>query len=799
MNISYHWLKEFVEHDYSPEELAAELTDLGLEATVQSKDYDFTGVVAGLVDDVTPLPDSDHLKLCQVSTGAAETVPVVCGAPNVAKGQIVPLATVGAVLHGGLKLKKSKIRGQVSQGMICAEDELGLSDDHTGIIVLDPETPIGLDFKEYLKSQSDTVIEMDLTPNRGDAFSHLGVARDLAASLGKKVRLPRVDLAEGKTPVEELAKVSISGPDGCHRYAARVIQGVKIGPSPKWLADRLTTIGLRPINNVVDASNYVLMELGHPLHTFDYDKLAKGRIDVYFARNGQTFTTLDGEERKLSDQHLLIADGDGPVALAGIMGGLDSEVTEQTRNILIESAYFAPSVIRRGAKTLDLSSEASKRFERDTDIEGLIFALDRVAALIKELAGGEIARGRLDAYPVRHEPKEITLSTAFTNRLLGTDLTAERMAAHLESLGIETAAESGGQITCRVPLFRPELELPVDLIEEIARIEGYNNLPTIESIQVPLGSIIADSHEWFTGIVSRLVGWGYHQHMSTTLTRGEYCSLFSDAQAVELTNPLSSELAYLRTSLIPGLLQAVSFNERRQQQNVLLFEIGAVQYYNKEAYNRADEHFMLGFAASSGSGSRDVHWKDQADRDQFYLKGSIESLLAVLRLPRVTAIPAQVRGLTNAIQFCIADTVVGHMGGIDSEMRDSFSIDTEVSVAELDLDQLGELLKGRTVAYNEVAPFPVVERDIALEVPVGATADALEKTIRDKGGKYFRNSRIFDLYSGEGVASAKKSIAFRLYFQAADRTLKDGEVEQQVKRITAALESKHKAIWRSGS
>ncbi len=795
MKISYNWLQEFVAFEQSPNELAAMLTALGVEATVESRNYEFSGIVIGRVLSVAPVPDSDHLSLCQVDLGDEE-VSIVCGAPNVKPEILVPVARVGASLPGNHKIKKSKIRGQVSHGMICAEDELGLSDDHTGIIVIEGEAQTGQDFKDYLMSTGDSVLDLDLTPNRGDCFSHLGVARDLAAKLQRALKMPEIEWPEADQPATGLARIAISAPEGCHRYAARVIMGVKIGPSPDWLARRLSSFGMRPINNVVDASNYVLMELGHPLHIFDYDRLAGHRIDVYFAKDGQTFTTLDGIKRRLGPQHLLIADGKGPVALAGIMGGLDSEVTAETTNVLIESAYFDPAVIRRGSKSLELSTEASKRFERDTDIDGLVVALDRVAGLVCQLAGGTLAKGRIDVYPVKHKPIRIELSTKFTNRLLGTKMGRQRMQKHLNGLGITSKRDGTDRMICAVPTYRPELALPVDLIEEIARMEGYDNLPTIRKIDIALNSFVEDAHEYFTTVRHTLVDWGFFEHRGLTLTRQEYTGLFHDGEALAVENPLSSELAWLRTSLIPGLVQAVGFNERRQQRNVQLFEIGAVQHLDESAYNRARETFRLGLITTLGPGSIATHWKKPQSKDLYFLKGIITQLLASLEIPKIEFIASGATNLEDVLKVSVGGQEVGIIGRVGRSVRELFDLESSVAVAELDLDLIGRLRRTGGKEYRDVIPYPYVERDLALEVESDQWAALLQATIESHGGKYLRKAQVFDLYSGGGITSGRKSVAFRLHFQADDRTLTDEEVDKQIKRIIKALEREHQAHWR---
>ncbi len=795
MIISVEWLKDFVDFDLEPEALADILTALGLEAVIKSAKYEFTGVVVGEVIESGPMPDSDHLSLCQVNNGE-EIVQIVCGAPNVAAGQKVPVAKVGARLSGNLKIKKGKIRGHVSMGMICAEDELGLSDEHSGIMVLADSATVGQDFEDYHRTHSDVAIDLDLTPNRGDCFSHLGVARDLAAKLDMPLTIPMVEFTEGDTPVEQLAKVDISAPEGCHRYACRVIEGVKVGPSPDWLVRRLEAVGQRSINNIVDASNYVLLEMGHPLHIFDYDNLADHRIDVYFAKEGQIFTTLDGEKRKLGGRHLLIADGDGPVGLAGVMGGLNSEVTETTTNLLIESAYFAPTVIRKGAKSLDLSTEASKRFERDTDIDGLLLALDRVTQLVVEMGGGTVARGIIDNYPTPHSPKTVDLSVAFTNRLLGTALTKDTIVDTLERLGIVCEPDGTDDLICTVPLNKPEITQDVDLIEEVARMVGYDTLPEVAGIDVRFDSLHADSHGLHNDLRQILVPLGFNEHLGNTLTSDKLVTLFTYDEAVELKNSLSSEMDHLRALLLPGLLQVASFNERRQQRNLCLFEIGAVHHVDESRYNKTAEQFNLGLVVTTGKASAGVHWKKQEPRDQFYLKGVIAHLLGSMGLNEISFTAGENRDMVDVLEVRSGTTVLGVLGGVSNSAKAKVDLEGELVVAELNLDLMSKLHTADAIPYREIVPYPVVERDIAMEVDINTPAGAMIAAAHEAGGKQLRDVKIFDLYSGKGIADNKKSLAFRFYFQSPDRTLKDKEVDKQMKKITGSLEQRFSASWR---
>ena len=792
MKVSVDWLTDFVEIDQSPEELADMLSLIGLEALAEKERHDFSGVIIGEVKSVEKVPDSDHLTLCMVDTGV-ETLSIVCGAPNVRVGQRVPVAVVGAVLPGNFKIKKARIRGTVSHGMICAEDELGLSTDHAGIMVLDPDAPLGQDFKRYLSKGQVGVLDLDLTPNRGDAFSHLGVARDIAAKLNRKVTTAKITLTESGPPIDTLAQVSITSPEGAHRYAARVVLGIRIGPSPQWLADRLSAIGMRPINNVVDASNYVMMELGQPLHVFDYDRLAEHRIDVTFAKAGQKFTTLDGVEHTLGGHHLLIADGDGPVALAGIMGGENSEVTDATTNILIESAYFAPAVIRKGAKSLDLSTEASKRFERDIDIDGVIVALDRVTQLIADTAGGEIASGRIDIYPVPHEPQIIDISTRFANRLTGLELSQKEIAAALKRLSIAAEVADDDVLRCTVPLNRPELRLEVDLIEEVARMVGYETIPPVMGIDVRFDGIIADSQAYMEPLRRSLVNLGFHEHLSVTLTELSLTGLFSDAPPVTLANPLTSEMNCLRNSLLPGLLQAQSFNENRQQKGIRLFEIGAIHAADDSLYNRDREQFRLAILASEGAAL--PHWKPQPPADIFFLKGVVQRLLEDGGRQTVTWKAAQVQGLADAMVAERGGEVIGRLGVVSGELRQKFNLQSAAVVADIDLQALVNTASDE-IEYRPVIPFPIVERDMALETPHEAQAGDLLTAIWEAGSKILRDVRLFDLYSGDQVAADRKSLAYRLYLQADDRTLTDAEVDREMEKIAAHLAQRHQTKWR---
>jgi len=495
MKVSLNWLQDYLNISHSPEEISDKLTALGIEASFEKTGKSFSGVVLGKVLECGPHENADKLFVCEVDTGDSKSYTIVCGAPNVKSGIHVPVAKVGATLQNGeYKIKKAKLRGVQSNGMICSGRELAVNDEHEGIMILDTNEKLGTPIEDILSFNEDVIFELDLTPNRGDCLSHLGVARELGIAIDKAVDRRLVKLTEGNKSTEDDIKVQINDPDACYRYAARIIQGVKVAPSPKWLTKRLGSIGLSSINNIVDAANYVLMDSGHPMHTFDLGKISGNEINVRYAKDGEKITTLDDEDRKLKDFHLLICDKEKPVAIAGIMGGVNSEITEKTTDIILESAYFDPTVIRKGAKVLDLSTEASRRFERGTDIEGVIPAIDQLAQLIQEVAGGEISKGVVDEYPREKPNRTIHFSYEKCQSLLGTEISEKKIQDIFNSLSIHKT-KMNGSIECTIPSYRNDLQREVDLCEEVARVIGYDNIPSANQITGSYTSFVEDAQK----------------------------------------------------------------------------------------------------------------------------------------------------------------------------------------------------------------------------------------------------------------------------------------------------------------
>jgi len=824
MKLSYRWLQQYIDLDLSPSELAEALIGLGLEVEeVEPLGTDLKGVVIGRVLEVRPHPNADRLTLCRVDLGSGEPVPIVCGAPNVAAGQKVAVATPGTTLlltdregnRQPVTIRKTKIRGEVSEGMICAEDELGLSDDHSGILVLPGDAPVGHPFVEYLQQQGLTVpdyrLEVSLTPNRADAASHIGMARDLSALLDRPLRRPEVAVPEPGGEAARQVQVTIDAPEACPRYVALLVRNVRIGPSPLWLRQRLAAIGLRSINNVVDVTNYVLHECGQPLHAFDFDQLIGGRIHVRLARAGEQFTTLDGKTRQLPEGALLICDAERPVALAGIMGGENSEVTDTTTNILIESAYFDPSTIRRTSKALGLQTDSSYRFERGVDAGLQRWAAARAAQLIVEVAGGEIVPGVVDVQVRSFEPRTVTLRLPRLAHVLGTEIPSGEVRRILDRLGFAPKPE-GEAFRCTVPLYRPDVHEEIDLIEEVARVHGYDRLPMPEAFTVP--ARVPDeppAQALRRRVRTLLAGFGLREIYTNSLLPREVVRRFvpasgSDHQTdaphlVETLNPISAEMAVLRPSLLPGLVQAIVYNQNRGQQVLRFFEFGRV-------FARTDRPDTLvpGFAEHEAliiglSGPHAPEGWDVQPRltDFFDLKGLIETLLDTLHLSdRIALVPAESPEPTAAYQMnLVADgRVLGTLARLSDALQEAYELRAPLYYAELNWDVFAEIAHpAQQRRYRPFSRFPEVDRDLAVLVDRDQPVGPLLETIREAGGELLRHVGIFDLYEGERIPSGKKSVAFSLRF-GADRTLTDEEVDARVEAIVRELERRFGAQLR---
>ncbi len=790
MKVTYNWLKEYTDFEFCAEELVHHLTMLGLEVEeAQAQTYPFSGVVVGEVLQKNTHPNADRLSVCTVNDGVAERT-VVCGAPNVESGQKIALAQVGASLPGDLKIKKTKIRGVESLGMICSEAELGLSARADGIMVLDESAVVGAGLESVLE-QEDFLVDIDVTPNRPDCFGALGVAREVASLSGTRLRKPGIDLAENGPATDDAIRVTIHDARKCPRYTARFIDNIRIVPSPFWLARRLEQVGIRSINNVVDVTNFVMMETGQPLHAFDYNFLAGGQISVKSADAGMEFTTLDGNSHKLTDEALLICDGEKPVALAGVMGGLNSEVSGSTTKVLLESAYFDPVNIRRTSKKLGISTESSKRFERGVDPNGVVYALDRAAQLIAELAGGRIAAGVADVYPKRIEPLSISLRPERVKLLLGVEVPPEQIESILTGLGFGVARDRG--ITVAVPTFRPDITREVDLIEEIGRVFGYDNIPSDPLAMIDQMATVDEGEAFTKEVCSTLVSFGFSEVVTYNLTSEDAASVFSEAaDPVKLVNPLSEDLSTLRPSLIPGLLNCVRWNINRKSNDLKLFEIG-VAFAGGNA--TPGEHKRL-TCVLTGRSVPDS-WQAKARvLNIFDAKGFTEHLLAQLGITAVEFVSTTLSTAAVAMQASAGTQILGYLGQVHSEVLAKLKVEQDVYFIDLDFEAT-ELASKQKRTFKAIPKFPSVLRDLALLVDNDVSAADLVGTVKAAGGDLLQEVSVFDVYTGDKVESGSKSIALGLMFQSSARTLRESEIDSQIELILTAISQQNGARLRA--
>ena len=827
MNISYNWLKDYVDFTLSPEEVCEAITSTGLETDsleeVESIRGGLRGLVIAKVLTCIEHPDSDHLHITTVDLGDGKATQIVCGAPNVAAGQTVVVATVGTTLYDGDKqfqIKKSKIRGVESFGMICAEDEIGVGASHDGIIVIDKEIKPGTPAAEYYSLQSDYVLEVDLTPNRIDGASHYGVARDLNAWLRRhstagelhrpSVEAFRPDRADGAATVEVLDA------QGAPRYSGITIRNVKVAPSPEWLHRRLTAIGLRPINNIVDITNYILMGMGQPLHCFDLDRVAGGKIVVRTCPDGTPFTTLDGVERKLSEADLMICDSEKPMCIAGVFGGLDSGVTEATTNIFLESACFNPTRVRKTARRHGLSTDASFRYERGCDPSATIYNLKLAALMIKELAGGEICGEPFDFYPEPVAPYPVELTSNYLDTLVGKHIPADDVESILESLeiGIESKSTgTDGVITwqLRVPTYRVDVRRPCDVVEEILRIYGYNNVEIGTTVHSSLQFKTATdaSAELQTLVSEQLTAQGFNEIMNNSLTSAAYydgLSVYPADHCVKLLNPLSSDLGVMRQSLIFGGLESIAHNRNRKADDLAMYEFGHVYFHNPGVQSTADAPLAPYKEGSRlalwmcGNRSRG-NWARAAQEATFYdLKAAVADVLLRLGIgaPLTVMEPADDNDLFAASLAVKSRNgkVLGHLGIVARKLLHKLDIDTPVMYAEFDWDAVCRLAEKQKTEFTPLPKTLPVKRDLALLVDNAVTFAQIESAVRQAGGKLLSDIELFDVYEGKNLPEGKKSYAITFNLQDPEKTLNDKQIDAAVKRIVDNLAAKCKATLR---
>lgn len=785
MKISTNWLKDYLPNNIDPHLLAEKLSLAGFEVEeVIEKRLDFSKVVIGKVLQVEKHPNADKLTICQVDIGNNNPLNIVCGAPNVRKDQIVPVALVGADLPNGLRIQKAKIRGAESEGMICSEKELGVSDEADGIWVLPPNLAIGKPLAEALQFETDYVLDIAVTPNRPDALSHIGIAREIAAIFNLPYNKPKPKFNELDELTSNLVSVDIQSPESCPRYAARLIKNVKINSSPTWLVRRLESVGLRPINNIVDITNYILMESGQPLHAFDYDLLEGGKIVVRESKDGEGFTTLDDKTYKLQEGTVLICDAVKPVALGGIMGGLNSEVNNETKNILLESAYFSPRNIQKSLRYLAINSEASARFERGVDPNGIIYAQDRTTQLMKELAGGEVYKGIVDNYPKQIFPVKIPLKHEQINTLLGTNLSLKEMSNILQKIEIKTEGDK-----VQIPTFRPDLERVADLAEEISRLYGLDNIAQAEKSTINYDYSRNQYDNYVDGLKSILTGMGFQEVLTNSMINREKWEELTGDKIYPILNPISHDMSGLRNNLTLSLLNVLQWNVNRQIKDLRIFEINRVFNHPGSLKKLPVEELRLAIALT-GKMDFDLWYSNRQLIDFYSVKGFIESFIDKISLDYSQLIDYSNFVFDQALSVVVDGTTIGYFGRIKDQLQNQFDIETPVYFADFDVKILYDLTR-KTKKYQPIAKYPFVERDLAVIVDENLEAGKLIDTIEDKNIPDLEQISLFDIYQGEQIETGKKSIALRFTFQSKSKTLTEEEVSASMNRIIKVLEKEH--------
>lgn len=793
MRISLNWLKEYVDLNVDVDTLARQMTMLGLEIeAIERPGAEVSQVYIGKILSIEPHPDADKLVVCKTDTGGPEPLQIVCGAKNMKVGDKVPTAIVGATLPGGFEIGRRKMRGIESQGMMCSVRELGLGDEHEGLMILPPtdEYPIGADAKALL-GLDDVVFDIEVIPNRGDWASMIGVARELAALHGKPLRIPEIVLREEDPPASSLSSVTNDAPDLCPRYIGRVLSNVKIGPSPAWLCRRLEAAGQRPINNVVDITNYVLMETGHPLHAFDYEKLAENRIVVRRAASGETMQTLDDETRALNPDMLVIADAKAGQAVAGIMGGGDSEVGETTTKIFLESAVFKPGSIRSTSRALGLITESSQRFQRGADPEMAEYAINRAAMLMQELAGATLHAGLLDAYPAPFPKREVTLRYERTGLLLGTDIPPETQRNALVSLGFEIIAQNDASVTFGIPSWRHDVAQEADLIEEVARLFSYDNIPVTLPQAHRNEMIFAPQDATIRALRRYLAGLGLTEFFNWTFSNPELVRMASLPEEamdmVALANPLSEKQATMRSSLVPGMLQNVAYNLNHGVDNLAAFEIGPI-YKPLTGKDLPEQIERLAIMLTGEA--EPAHWSRPGRPADFYdIKGYAQAVFAFFDLePEFQKSDYPVLQPGQAIEIRLRNGMAGLAGKVCAGVLKAFDIDSEVYLLEIYLDKLLQQ-EVPVPRFESIPAFPPSRRDMALLIDKDIEAGNLLKTIRANGGKLLKSVEVFDVYEGGQIPNGKKSVALKLVFQAEDRTLTDADTDKAYNKILKQVQN----------
>lgn len=795
MKISYNWLKQFIQTDKTPQELSLLLTDIGLEVesleTVQPVAGGLEGLVIGHVLSCVQHPNADRLRVTTVDVGAAEAIQIVCGAPNVAQGQKVVVATVGTTVYPNegepFKINKSKIRGEASEGMICAEDEIGLGVSHDGIMVLPEDTLPGITAKAYFNLEDDYLFEIGLTPNRADAASHLGVARDLAAYFRTTIQMP--DISAFKTAHENLLiEVTVEDSIACPRYSSVTISGITVKASPDWLQDKLKVIGVRPINNIVDITNYVLHDLGVPLHAFDADKIKGGKVKVKKCAEGTIFQTLDGVERKLSAEDLMICNEEEPMCIAGVFGGKSSGVSDQTTNIFLESAYFNAVSVRKTSKRHGLKTDASFRFERGTDPNMTVIALKRAALLIAELGGGQIASPIADHYPEPVQPFDVSVTYEAITKLIGAEIAAEEIRAIIVALGIAVVEERADGLSLKVPAYKVDVTRECDITEEVLRIFGYNNIKIPAKINASLSYTSKPDKEQTQHVIAdMLTANGYLEIWCNSLTKGVYSKL--PEEAVQILNPLSSDLNVMRQELLMPALESVAYNQNRKTADIKFYEFGKTYHLINGKYVERPRLLIL----LSGN-QQTEQWNQKPAAVTFYhLKAAVDAVMGRLGVANFQAEEIKDESFAFGLKYFRGDKAIVSFGAATSADRKKADVDKEVYYADFDWALLLDIVRKNKIVNKEVSKYPAVRRDLSMLVDADVTFDALKSIAFKTEKKLLKNVQVFDVYVGDKLPEGKKSYALNFTIQDEEQTLTDKQIDAVMQKIIHNLAQAAKA------
>ena len=813
MKLSYNWLKDYLTFDLTPTQVADAMTSIGIEVDSVEEQEEIPGGLAGVVVakvlECEPHPDSDHLHITKVDDGSGDPLTVVCGAPNVAAGQKVLFARIGTVLPGDFKIKKSKIRGVESMGMICAEDELGIGEDHAGIMVLPEEAVIGTPAKEYLNLKTEAVIEYEITANRVDASSHIGVARDLYAWMvtnGIPCSFAYPSVEGWKDGEGKGLPIDVQDPTAAPRYCGITLRGVKVGPSPEWLRKKLLSIGLRPIDNVVDISNFILWEIGQPLHTFDADKIKGGKVIVRRALEGEKIVTLDEQERKLSAEDIVIADAEGPMCIAGVFGGIDSGVTESTTNVFIESAYFDPGSIRKTSKRHTLQTDASFRFERGCDPSINEYACKRAALLIQEVAGGEIVGGMEEFYPEKIGKCQIDLDYDRIESLIGKKIGHDTIESILTSLNYEFLEKRPGGAKVAVPTYMIDVTRECDVIEEVLRVYGYNNIDLPRHMKMSVNATPTPEPEAIrNGISNFLAANGFVETMNNSLTKGAYykgLTTYPEERCATIVNPLSSDLNVMRQNLIFNGLEVIAYNINRQISSMRTFEYGSVYSRNPEGDGKTLESYEEHPAyAMFITGAPEKTWNHQPGKSSFFeLKGYVDLLLRRFGadLYQMEAAPAPADIFSEGVAYSLPGQHIplAVVGTVLPALARKFDVKQPVFAAEINWNTLFLLVKRDKVAFKELPRFPEVRRDLALLLDESVSYSDLYRSSFKAARKLLKSVTLFDVYRGDKIPAGKKQYALGFVLQDVEKTLTDADVERIMNKLLSTFQNEYGAVLR---